>query len=76
MRIGNLPKDRGELLEGKTYWSLAIGRHALVNRMWTDGWRAFEFVVYKPFHDPYEEGKALPTRFRFAFAYWLPFYSL
>lgn len=77
MRLGNLPKLREGAVVGKTYWSLAIGRDAIESRYFDGGWRAFEFVVYKPFHhDAYERGRALGYRFRIAFAYWLPFYSL
>jgi len=76
MTLGNLPKDRGAALEGKTYWRLAIGTHAVAHRYFDGGWRAFEFIVFKPYHDPYDQGAALPYRFRIAFAYWLPIYPL
>jgi len=76
MRLGNLPKERGELIEGRVYWSLCMGRDAMPSRFFDGGWRAFEFIVFKPFHYPYEEGGAMPYSFRFAFAYWFPIYPL
>lgn len=53
-----------------------MGRDAMPSRFFDGGWRAFEFIVFKPFHYPYEEGGAMPYSFRFAFAYWFPIYPL
>ena len=76
MTIGNMPTDRGAAIEGKTYWRLAIGRNADPSRFFEGGWRAFEFVVFRPFRDTGERGAVLPYRFKIAFAYWLPFYKI
>lgn len=76
MTIGNKPKERAQAIEGKRYWWLSIGRDAVPARFFGDGWQAFEFVILKPFHDPYEQGQAVPQSFRFAFAFWLPIHLL
>jgi len=75
MKIGNRPKTIEEAVEGKRYWSLAIGRNASPQHYLNDGWRAFEFIIFKPYKQELE-GAAYPFSFRFAFAYWLPFYKV
>lgn len=75
MTIGNLPKERNLVETGVLYWRLSVGKDALTNRFFEGGWRAFEFVMLKPKKFPLE-GESMPYIFRFAFAYWLPFYSL
>ena len=80
MTIGNKPKQEDLPLVGKVYWWLAIGKDAVPSRFFEGGWRAFEFVVFKPYEDfttdANRAGESHPYAIRFAFAYWLPFYFL
>ena len=76
MKIGNKPKHSIEAIKGKRYWYLSIGDRAVSYRYLNDGWRGFEFVIFKPYNREVPEGEAHPYTFRFAFAYWLPFYSI
>lgn len=75
MTIGNKPEEAGQVILGKRYWWLSIGEKAISYRYLTEGWYAFEFVVLKPY-GRVPEGESHPLAFRFAFAFWLPFYSI
>lgn len=74
MMIGNTPKN-GPLIEKKRYWHISIGRDAVPSRFFEGGWRAFEFIVFKPY-EKLVSGEAHPYSFRLAFAFWFPFYIL
>lgn len=75
MTLGNKPTQGETPVSDKTYWWLSIGRDVMPSRYFDNGWRAFEFIIMKPFKE-LPRGESHPTRFRFAFVFWLPFYMI
>lgn len=73
MKLGNSPIKREDIEVGKLYWNLNIGKNAIASRYFEGGWRAFEFVIFRPSQIPLQ-GDGIRYIFRFAFAYWFPFY--
>jgi hypothetical protein len=78
MKIGNKPATSKLAQEGKVYWQLSIGRNAAPHMYFEGGWRAFSFIVYKPY-PKLEYGEhcvALQYKIKVEFAFWLPFYKI
>jgi len=73
MKISNI-KDSPVI--GKIYWQFSMGFNVPSHRFYEGGWRAVEFVVFRPYEAPNKNGDAHPYLFRLGFAYWLPFMPL
>ena len=71
-RIGifNLPRNRDELVVGRWYWGLSVGRTQY--RMMEMGWKVFDFWVAKMREIP-GDGATFKLDFQVKFAFWLPF---
>ena len=75
MILGNRPTQGEGAIPNKFYWWLIIGERTITGRFLGDGWRAFEFVILKPYKEALA-GTDHPVLIKIAFAYWLPISKL